>query len=276
MAGRIRSARSGSDWTVSELDDYRIRIDEVDFQEFFEIVNDLPNPAVDDAILNHLQEPNDPLPDVHNFFLLLHEASNAQPHELVVDDFSRHILHVSGVSLGRVVVLREGLFFMMSGQKVFAKPDVVMRGLGDRILLVQEDKVSLPILLQPYISDMVRAKRLPSRHYEGVEPQLVAEMVAAFKTDDFNAIAAGNALAPQREYTAIIMIGTAPIFYKATITRALKEAIERAENPAAETVVQCLVPIEDENFLNNGMVPLDNRFVCFQCFEALRVFLLGQ
>jgi hypothetical protein len=286
MANRIRSARSASQWTRSELVDYRIRTVDDNVRDFFRIhTGILPDATVDDIILNNLHEPAGiPIPDqVQQFFALLYEVdpgdAPAGP-ELDVDAFSHHLLEISNlVTPGREVELRQNLPFIMSGQGVSAMPDVVLRSLQNHIILVQEDKVSngFPILSQPHISDTAtRAKRKQGRSHEGVEPQLVAQAVGAFRSDNRHRIEMGLPPFRRRGYMGIIMIGTAPYFYKIQITERLKEAIECAESPMANTILHRFIPIEDAGFLDDGMVPLHNRRVCFQCFEALRTFLVGQ
>ncbi len=107
------------------------------------------------------------------------------------------------------------------------------------------------------------------------EPQLVAEALAAFYTDNFDCISVGLPPIPSKRYIGIVMIGTMPRFYKITITEALVNAVMLAQFPAEETIVQCFFPPipNKTNFLHQGMQPLDNWQICFQCFEALRGLL---
>lgn len=75
------------------------------------------------------------------------------------------------------------------------------------------------------------------------------------------------------------MVGVAPRFYKITITQALEDAVRRSQFPVAETLAETIVqrfvpPVPNmASFLCQGMLPLDNRQICFQCFEALRTLL---
>ncbi len=56
------------------------------------------------------------------------------------------------------------------------------------------------------------------------------------------------------------MIGTAPVFYQIPVTQELLSSITPPVENRAE-------------FLQKGMIPLDNRRIILQCFAALRIFL---
>jgi hypothetical protein len=68
------------------------------------------------------------------------------------------------------------------------------------------------------------------------------------------------------------MVATDPIFYRIPITQELLESIVTAQYPAQATVIQIFVPpIANPQ---EGMVPLDNRRVILQCFEAFKQLLV--
>ncbi|KAJ6590176.1 hypothetical protein DFH09DRAFT_976764 [Mycena vulgaris] len=71
------------------------------------------------------------------------------------------------------------------------------------------------------------------------------------------------------------MSGTAPTFYKIPISSELVTAISRAQYPPNATVVSKLVPPVPNlhRYLNEGMVPLENRRVIFQCLAAFKQFM---
>ncbi len=151
MANLIRSAKSGSDWTRIDLLAYNIRISTVDTEEFFGVPH-LPATMVDPIILNHVNAPVGlHLPrDVRLFFHHLHDVitRDTTVHEAFVIDFSLHLL---GNLLyfdepDRVMHQQVDLPFIMSGQQVYARPDIALRDSKNHILLVQEDKVSFPLL----------------------------------------------------------------------------------------------------------------------------------
>ncbi|KAI9435755.1 hypothetical protein H4582DRAFT_1968548 [Lactarius indigo] len=265
MANLVRSAKPGSDWKYSDLDSYNIQIRNVHTQEFFGVPH-LPPPAVNPIILNHVSAPVGlPLPkDDRLFFRYLLAATRVDTiHEELIHDFMRHLL--SGLlhldEIDRIMNQRVDLRFVMSGKLVCAEPDFAVwyseRPIPSHILLVQQDKGPLS----------------PGQ----AEPQLVAGALGAFHTDNSCRIAMGFPPSPSRRYFGIIMVGVAPRFYKITITQALCDVVRLAQFPAEETIVQCFTPpvANTANFLtlHQGMLPLDNRRICFQCFEALRTLL---
>ena len=74
----------------------------------------------------------------------------------------------------------------------------------------------------------------------------------------------------------IAMVGTAPYFYRVLITDALLTAVETASFPNKETVVfRFIPPVPDmDSYVSDGMRPLENRRIVFQCFEALKAILV--
>jgi hypothetical protein len=109
----------------------------------------------------------------------------------------------------------------------------------------------------------------------------VAKALAAFTHDVSNHSIKGSdgvvrlPAVTSLEYIGIVMIGTGPRFYKININRDLVDAVRDGLFPAEETVIQRFVPPVPNglSFLRGGMQPLDNRHVCFQCFEALKALL---
>ena len=146
-----RPAKSGKSWTFKELDAYNVRIKTVNIQEFFGISHgQLPAPAVDPLILENFDLPDNlvvrPPSNVVNFFIYLHDTTDkGQPAS--VDDFTHHLLGgVLGFDLPDGVALTRDTFpFIMSGQRVKTIPNVSVRRAGYQIILVQKDKVSLPL-----------------------------------------------------------------------------------------------------------------------------------
>ena len=75
---------------------------------------------------------------------------------------------------------------------------------------------------------------------------------------------------------AIIMVGSAPIFYRIPVTTALLDALTSATYPAEETIVLRYVPPVPNHFTYSkvGMRPLVNRRIVLQCFEAFKALLV--
>lgn len=71
---------------------------------------------------------------------------------------------------------------------------------------------------------------------------------------------------------AIAMIGSAPIFYRITVTLSLLNALVTASYPAEETVVLRFIPPvpNPDSYRSDGMRPLVNRRIILQCFEAFK------
>ena len=69
----------------------------------------------------------------------------------------------------------------------------------------------------------------------------------------------------------ITMVGSAPYFYRVRVTEALLTSY-----PSEETVVlRFIPPVPDMDlYASEGMRPLRNRSVVFQCFEAFKAALV--
>ena len=183
----VVSATSGSRWTKNTLLGLRIAIQEVDALTFFGNAN-LPAPTAHPLILEHQEAPPDiPLPGHVNVFfqrlqIVLHEV-----HEAAVTDFASHLLeHVVGIALPPRIVEHQSHFsFVMGGMRVWAIPDITIReGVGN-LLLIQEDRVSLQSLpgYSTPIADNTK-RRTRTYHADRAEPQLVAEFVGAYRSDE--------------------------------------------------------------------------------------------
>jgi hypothetical protein len=103
----------------------------------------------------------------------------------------------------------------------------------------------------------------------------VASALGAFSADNDKRTADGLPPILSKRFIGIVTIGVAHYFYKITIAQALSDAVVNSQFPSQETIVERFVPPVPgpDGFLRNGMVPLDNRFVCFQCYEALKTLL---
>ena len=99
--------------------------------------------------------------------------------------------------------------------------------------------------------------------------------LGAFSKDNETRAAKGLAPMSSKMYIGIVTIQSAHFFYKITITQAFVDAVMKSQSPAEETIVERFIPpVRDiDDFLRNGMLPLDNRRVCFQCYEALKALL---
>ncbi|KAJ7130293.1 hypothetical protein C8R44DRAFT_872111 [Mycena epipterygia] len=249
------SARCGGDWTVNELDALNIRIDTLNPTSFFGAA--LPAPTVAPILLdNRTRPPGQISKENRLFFRYLRDATSRLPlgplTESVVGAFAAFLLKMLDYDEPeRVVHQRLEIGFVMCGQKVDATPSVVIMDDEDYILLVQE------------------------RHSLDAEPQLIAEAVAAFYENNRRRTDVGLTPVTSKVFAGIVMAGTAPTFYKIPISSELVTAMSSAQYPPTATVVSKLIPpVPDlHRYLNEGMVPLENRRVVFQCLAAFKQFV---
>jgi hypothetical protein len=170
MANLIRSAKSGSDWTQSDLDAYNIHVHVDDTATFFGIP-DLPQPQVDPEILNVESADNMTVDKNAELITLLDIAMiPTGPEESAVDDFTVQLFKAIGyVWRKRVARTRKDIPLLVCGERRHAKTDVyiVDHSQNDILLLVQEDK---RFGGEENISD--------------AESQLIAEAIAAFSLNN--------------------------------------------------------------------------------------------
>jgi hypothetical protein len=275
-----RPARQGRNWTLNELDMYNIRITSVDTNTFFGI-SELPAPVVSPVILNHADAPAglELSYGDSSFFRSLHRTTIDLRGYRDWHDFSYCLLgpilqlETAG-PYGRILYQLPKFQFVMNQRRVYATPSASMHDLdGYFILLVETETtetVSFPLL------PCGCASLTLTKVYEDREgPRLVADALAAFTADNNKRTDAGLALMASKRYIGIGMIRSAPRLYKITITQALLNAVVTSQLPTEETIVERFIPPVPnmDNFFVEGMTPLENRYICFQCFEALRAFL---
>lgn len=175
MANLIRSAKSGSDWTLNDLESYNIHTQLQDALTFFGITQ-LPAPTVDAELLN-VDNADAMLQDRHAELInLLDLAMVSSNGESAVGDFVVELFKIMGyVRRNQVARTRKDLHLLICGEYRHAKTDVciVDRSQNDILVLVQEDK------------------RLEDREPASAQAQLVAEAVAAFGENNENRKAAG-------------------------------------------------------------------------------------
>jgi hypothetical protein len=258
-------------WTFNELDAYNIRIKTVDTKAFFGISN-LPAPAVDPVILQNVEVPSGPdvLPkDLRLFFRYLCDSAD-KSQQSCVDDFTHHLLgDLLRFDEPRGITRRRATFtFIMSGRRVNATANVSVSREDYLIMLVQRDRVSIPLF--PCASlNTIKISR------DRAEPRLVATTLGAFSVDNDKRTENGLDPIASKRYIGIVTIGSAHFFYKITITQALVDAVVNSHFPAQETIIKHFIPpVPDvDDFLRDGMLSLDNRCTCFQCYEALKTLL---
>ena len=259
MAKHIRSAKSGDEWTQSDLRAYNIQVVEQSLAEFFNL-SQLPpvSPAV-----RHFCETTDRFraPD-DDTYKLLHYLDLAQNpkigQEAVVDSFMARLLETLGYASGhRVIVTHQAIPLIACGTQCSAQTDVcICDENGCYLLLVQTDKqFDFP---------------------EDTAPQLIAEAIAAYQRNNFIRDRVLNIpILNEITFPGITLTGTSPTFYKIKITSKLSDAIMGGIFPAESVVVYRHTPqLPHRN--SEGMEPLESRATILQYYQAFKAFVMLQ
>ncbi|KIM70501.1 hypothetical protein SCLCIDRAFT_1206637 [Scleroderma citrinum Foug A] len=177
--------------------------------------------------------------------------------ESAVVDFAVHLLTLLGyVPRTRMARTRADILLTICEQECHATTDVCIMDLDDILLVIQEDK----------------------RHKDpkDPEPQLIAEAIAAFQTNNSRRThILGQDLIAHKVMPGITLKGTSPIFYKIPVTTQLVQSVVLGVYPAAPTVVHAHLPAvaRPGRRLSEGMKPLDNRASILACYEAFKRFV---
>ena len=110
------------------------------------------------------------------------------------------------------------------------------------------------------------------------EPQLIAEAIAAFYQNNLRRKLAGRPMVNSQTFPGITMVGVVPTFYRIPVTTELVRCVRTGRHPPEPTIVQrCIPPVPDRDaYPEEGLVPLDNRRIVMQCFEAFKAFVVSQ
>lgn len=260
MANLLRTAKSGSSWTRSELDAYNITIIEQDAPLFFETAR-LPQPSVPDDLLRSLELADAEQLDTCRTIAAMELAMRPHPsEESAVDDFAVRLFDLLGYTTRHISLrTRKDIPLLICGEYRHAKTDVCLLANGtDILLLVQEDKRSF------------------EEHGSDPEAQLIAEAIASFQEN--NKIRRALKIAEQSEalIPGIVMIGSFPTFYKIRVTQELAKAVAHGTFPTERFIVYSHTPVlpRPRRRLSEGMKPLDNRKIILQCYEAFKKFIV--
>ncbi|KAJ6611472.1 hypothetical protein B0H10DRAFT_1882648 [Mycena sp. CBHHK59/15] len=251
MANLIRSAKSGSDWTVNELRAYHITIKSISPDEFFLFGPDPPLDHLDPAILTTPPGADDlELSDSTARYLgYLDLATNAS----LIVDFARETLYLLGFSERNVILsTRYTIPLTICGEtNRTAQTDVCLLHRPTLILLVLvDDNPSIPTDPQSHV---------------------IVEAIAAFQFNNRKRV--GWGLAPLESMTipCITMSGTRPTFYLVPVTLALSNAVEMGQYPSAETVVlMCVTVTRHSCRASDGMEDAQYRKLALRRFLAFK------
>jgi len=217
----------------------------------------LPQPAVHQELLNHIDAGPMQIARHAELINLLDIAMIPQLGETAVDDFVVELFKLLDYAhRNRVARTRVDLPLFICGEAMYAKTDVciVDRSQNDILLLVQEDK------------------RLEYGEPIHARAQLVAEAVGAFNENNVHREAIGLLPLAEKVMPGIVMVGTSPIFFKIPITQTLSTHIRHGTYPPEETrVLYCYPPVpRPARRRSEGMKPLDNRVEILRCYEAFK------
>ncbi|KAI6103498.1 hypothetical protein F5141DRAFT_210462 [Pisolithus sp. B1] len=259
MAQMMRTAKSGNDWTVNELNVYNITVVYQDTAAFFGTPH-FPVPTINPNVITTLECDDAPDDETYRIIRTLHLATSIRPaEESAVDDFAMILLRALGYEpRGRTLRTRKDLPLVICGKNRQAKTDVTLIDEDEIILLVQEDKRHL------------------SETEGDPEPQLIAEAIAAFALNNRRRVLTLDLPAlPSKVLAGITMMGTSPIFYKIEVTGELVKAVASGTYPATQTIVHAHVPAvpRPRRHWIEGMKPLDCRRVILSCYEAFKRFV---
>ncbi|KDR77996.1 hypothetical protein GALMADRAFT_266547 [Galerina marginata CBS 339.88] len=256
MADLIPSSKSASHWTENDLLAFNIEAVTVNTTQFFGSP-ELPPAPVSQTILNNLEEPNGPLDTDERLFFKYMGHAEEEDSESSMNDFASHLLRLLHYDdVAHLIVTSRRIPFSMSGRQVSAKVNVsVLDHSGDYLLLVE-------------------GKRSSSSNFP--LPPLVAKAIAAFHENNVRRTNAGHPLLASKVMSGIALLGTAPIFYHIPVTTALVDAVGSGTFPAEATVIERYIPSagDMQDLMSEGMRPLVNRRIIFQCLEAFKAALI--
>ncbi|KAI6131821.1 hypothetical protein EV401DRAFT_2193535 [Pisolithus croceorrhizus] len=259
MAQMLRTAKSGNDRTINELNAYNIKVIYEDTATFFGTPH-LPAPTINPNVMTTLECDDAPDDDTYRIIRMLDLARSTRPaQESVVDDFTVILLRALGYEpRGRILRARRDLPLVICGENRQARADVALIDEDEIILLVQENK----------------------QHFSETEgdpqPQLIAEAIATFALNNRRRVLSlGLPTLSSKILASITMMGTCPIFYKIEVTGELVKAVAGGIYPTTQTIVHAHIPAVPRHRLHwiEGMKPLDSRRVILSCFEAFKRFV---
>ena len=255
----IRSAKSGSDWTDSELLAYNISIIPTSPADFFQSSTDPLLDHLDPAILTLPTNADDPdlSNDVANYLGYLDLATNATQ-ESLIDDFAVATLKLLGFNIRHSnIATRYIMPLTICGECRTAQADVCVLYRPTTILLV-----------------LVGGKTLFNR--TSAEPQMVAEAIAAFQYNNTKRAARGQPVLEVMTIPCITMTGTNPTFYLVAVTKELSNAVITGQYPPTQTrVLKCVTVAGHQMRVSDGMADIEFRKLALRRFVAFKNLARG-
>jgi len=256
MAAYIRSAKSGSDWTLAELAAYNIKVLTESSQVFFGHIPSAIPDTIDSAFLSATFPADKSLSkDTYRLVQYLDLVTHAHfSQESAVDDFAKELLRWLDFELpGTILRTRVSIPLLICGDSGrVAQTDVCLMADSSTILLViQQDKT-------------VNSTKDP-------EPQVIAEAIAAFQYNNLARHRLGLQPLETMTIPAITMIGTRPMFYKIPVTQQLSDAVISGQYPVNQTVVTACVSAPSSSRVIEGMEVPETREEILKHYLAFKV-----
>ncbi|KAF8486880.1 hypothetical protein DFH94DRAFT_5043 [Russula ochroleuca] len=226
MANLIRSAKSGSDWSVNELLAYRITISSLSPDQFFRFEADPSLDHMDPALFTAPPGASDiQLSENTAEYLSYLDIARVPTEGGFIDDFARETLRLLHYSNRNIILSTRYIIpLTICGEtNRTAQTDMCLLHRSTLILLVYKT-----------LSDRTDA-----------EPQVVADAIAAFQFNNRKRESWG--LVPLKSMTipCITMSGTRPTFYLVPVSQALSTAVATGQNPPTETnVSKCVTALK--------------------------------
>ncbi|KAK0448309.1 uncharacterized protein EV420DRAFT_1630923 [Desarmillaria tabescens] len=235
MAHLTRSAKSGSDWTINDLEAYNINT------FFGGPLLAYHGPA--DFLQHQCGTPGRGLDAASSPLLkrLDLAAPVTEGEESAVVGFTAELLRFLGYERQDTMVrTRKNLRLLICDEFVYAQTDVC---------LLNIETLSALLLL-------------------------IAQAIAAFQENNKRRARLFLNSLPVQIIPGITMVGTFPTFYKIAVTSELDHSIRHGQYPATETVVYCHTPRVPSRHRSEGMHSLPNRELLVRCYEAFKSIVL--
>ncbi|KAF8799454.1 hypothetical protein BYT27DRAFT_7263917 [Phlegmacium glaucopus] len=230
MANALRSAKSGSDWSRSELLAYNITISSVTPNQFF-------------------QHGADPRRRIPRYLDIVTNATQ----ESAMDDFAAYTLGLLGFNECKTLVRTRYVISLTICS------DADTRATQTECLLRRPTLVLLVLVEDKTISNRTDA-----------EAQVVAEAIAAFQSNNMKRGDSGLPLLNSMTIPCITMSGTRPAFYPVPVTQDLSNAVILGCYAATQTQVsKCVTVGTHAQHANEGMGDTEYRKLALKCLLPL-------
>lgn len=256
------AAKAASAWTQDDLATFNITVTFLDTSTFFNLPHGvLPEPTLNHPLILTTQSPGGTsIPEVFDFLRSMETATAHPPVNDSVADFLKHLFRELRYSprRGRAVRTRTDVPLLTSGEIRPTTTTACILDSNDISLLVQEDR------------------RYTDADGADPEPPLIAGAIAAFQlTNSSRQCILGLPPLDSKVIPGLTMAGTLPVFYKVPVTMELAQAVQSGTRPNTPTHVLAHIPSIPRavSRFSEAMIPLDNRRVLMECFEAFKQYV---